>query len=115
MTSAPLRLRRLVVAQEDLFQAGFARLKVGRPMLRGDLDDLVEVALHRQMDGMLVAVEFHDARVRYPAEPADLRFGGEGDLHHVMFQIAQAADGVDGDEPPFADDADTVAGMLNFR
>ena len=109
------RLLRLVEAQEDFFQRRLMCRNIRRVVLAGDVNDLRQVTLDAQLQGVLIRAPSHVGYTHDVLEPRALGWASKGDLYIVLVDLFKRRHVIDLDQSSLADDRHAVAGMLHLR
>src|SRR5260370_28555984 len=107
-------LLRLVKAQEDFFQRRLMGRNVGCAVLARDVNDLHQVTLDTQLQGVLICAPSHAGYARDLLEPLDRGRASKGDLYIVLADLFKRRHVIDLDQPSLADDRHAVASMLDL-
>src|ERR1700730_17106663 len=99
----------LVVAHEDILQAGLVADEVDERILGRDLDDRVDPALRREAKRPPVGRRLYPSHAIQPAERVGRRHGGEGQLSLVTLDVLHLCHAADARQAPLADDSYSVA------
>src|SRR5260370_8017678 len=106
------RLLRLVEAQEDFFQRRLVCRHIRRVVLAGDVNDLHQVTLDTQMQGVLICAPSHAGYARDLLEPRALGWATKGDPYIVLVDLFKRRNVIDLDHMPFADTPHAPPSML---
>src|SRR5258706_2619244 len=87
---------------------------IRRVILARDVNDLRQVTLDRELQGVLICTLSHAGYARDLLEPRDLGRASKGDLYIVSVDLFQRRHMIDLDQPSLADDRHAVAGMLDL-
>src|SRR5260370_25292056 len=98
--------------QEVLFQRRLVRINVCRVMLSRDLNDLRQCTLYVQLKVVLICSLSYFGHALDIFEPFHRGRVGETDLHIMLADVFELGNMINLDQPSFADDRHTVAGML---
>ena len=104
---------RLVEAQEDFFQRRLVCRNIRRVVLAGDVNDLPQVTLDAQLQGVLIRALSHVGYAR-DFEPVEGGRASKGDLHIVLVNLFERRHMINLDQSSLTDDRHAVAGMLDL-
>src|SRR5579885_3103651 len=77
----------LIVAQEGFFEAWLMRGDVGGVVLRGHLQHLTQIALHRQFEFTSLLLHIHALHASQRLDPLRRGRRGKCDLDDVMLEV----------------------------
>src|SRR5260221_6794304 len=104
----------LVVAREDIFQAGFVTGQRDDRMQRCRFDHAIQLARHGQAQRVPIGKLLHLLHTGKPLEHLGWRGVGKGDGNFVALDVLQFGYAADAHQLPLADDDHAVAGLLHL-